>query len=164
MSKHSSSWLAILATVGCSSVATFSTVWVMVSGLWALPSLLRLGLNDITQREFPQRNCPHRDSYAISNSRQAWLPHLRFYGLAKTVPYGRASENEKVVFFLLRFSNRPLRAWNWKKSFQVLSLSIFGLAKLRNTTLFLSFLSRSISENENLESHLESCMGQTRMS
>ena len=69
MSKQSSSWLAILAAVGCpqsSSVATFSKVWVMVSGLWALPSLLRLGLNDITQREFPQRDCPHKDSYAIS--------------------------------------------------------------------------------------------------
>ena len=96
MSKQSCSWLAILATVDCSqssSVATSSTVWVMVLGLKALLSLLRLGLDDITPKGFPQGDRPRRDSYAISNKTRFAI----FLGGEKNLVF------RNVVFFVFFF-------------------------------------------------------------
>ena len=43
----------------------------MISDPKVPPSLLRLGLNDIPLKGFPQSDSPHRDSYANVISSQA---------------------------------------------------------------------------------------------
>ena len=60
----------------------------MVLSLKTLPSLLRLGLDDITPKGFPPRGSspdrPRRDSYAISNKRSYGPRTFRFSNESKS--------------------------------------------------------------------------------